>query len=175
MALIQTTSYASKKSAPGTSTSSAKGYANTSYTNISTEFAVSANKLTTSRNIWGQPFDGSADITGSFLLDGNNSMTVYGPWKAGSYYAKEVSYLLFQPTQNAAEFSNLFCSRTNFDMKDSPIHIYSNDNSNFLNLDSSGILHRLVNSYGSFTAQGISWTGGQPVTISADGELSITA
>ena len=175
MALIQTTSYASKKSAPGTSTSSAKGYANTSYTNISTEFAVSANKLTTSRTIWGQAFDGSAEITGSFLLDGNNSMTVYGPWKAGSYYAKEVSYLLFQPTQNAAEFSNLFCSRTNFDMKDSPIHIYSNDNSNFLNLDSSGILHRLVNSYGSFTAQGISWTGGQPVTISADGELSITA
>ena len=91
MALIQTTSYASKKGAQGTSTSSAKGYANTSYTNISTEFAVSADRLTT-RNIWGQPFDGTADITGSFLLDGNNSMTVYGPWKAGSYYAKEVSH-----------------------------------------------------------------------------------
>lgn len=175
MALIQSTCYASKKNAGSSSGSSSKGFATTNITNITTEFAVSADRLTTPRNIWGQPFDGSADITGSFLLDNSNSMTVYGPWKAGSYYAKDVSYAMFQPTANASEKSKWFFKRTDVDAQDSSFHIWTVDNNNFINMDTTGILHRLVNSYGSFTAQGISWTGGQPVTISADGELSISA
>ena len=39
--------------------------------NIGSYNAGSATKLQTARNIWGQPFDGSSDVTGDLLLGAN--------------------------------------------------------------------------------------------------------
>ena len=174
MALIQTTSYASKKSAPGTSTSSAKGFAN-NITNISNiSYATAADKLSEQHLIWGQPFDGTQDISGSFLLnEPTSSMTVYAPFKAGSYYAKNVSFIYFQPTENATENSKFYFKRTDVDLEDSAMHLWSNDTGNILNLDSTGIMQKLVNNTVNLNANGLNFSN--DASIYSGGTLTIAA
>lgn len=69
MALINSTFYPTKKSSSGGVKTASTGFSTTNITNISTTFATEADRLSNTRYIWGQPFDGSADITGSFLLN----------------------------------------------------------------------------------------------------------
>lgn len=173
MALINTTFYAVNKN--NGSTANSKGFSNNSITNITNlSYATNADRLTDAHLIWGQSFDGTQDIAGSFLLsEPNAQMTVYAPFKAGSYYAPEVSFILFSPTANASEHSKFYFRRTDVDMQDSPIHMWSNDNSNILNLDTSGILHRISNKQVTLNANELNWNG--DALIHSDGELTISA
>lgn len=157
MSLIKTTFYAVSDKGSGGS-GSGTGWTKNVTNVTNTEFATEAQKLAEARLIWGQPFDGTSDITGDFLLDTNNKMEVYGPWKAGSYYAKEISYVRFSPTGNASEHSLFNFRRTDVDMEDSPIHMWSNDSGNILNLDVTGIMNRLVNDVMRLDAHGLNFT-----------------
>ena len=173
MALINSTFFAQKKNSASSKTASS-GFAGTSYTNVSTTFATEADRLSVPRNIWGQPFDGTEDITGSFLLDNSSaSMQVYAPFKAGSYYAKDVSFIYFQPTENATENSKFYFKRTDVDLEDSAMHLWSNDTGNILNLDSTGIMQKLVNNTVNLNANGLNFSN--DASIYSGGTLTIAA
>lgn len=174
MALINSTFYPTNKTKNGTVKTGSTGFSTNTVTNIFTTYAVAADRLSNVRNIWGQPFDGSADISGSFLLNnGNANMQVYAPFKAGSYYAPEVSFIFFEPTMNAVNKSKFYFKRTDVDFEDSNLHIYSADNNNFLDLDTTGIMHRLVNQTVKLSATSLTWNGNS--TIHSDGQLTIEA
>ena len=106
MSLINTTFFGKNKTSSGGSGGFTRS---TNITNIkNVQSASEADRLSQEHLIWSQPFDGTQDITGDFLIDNNHKMEIYGPWKAGSYYAKELSYVQFSPTENASEHSNFY-------------------------------------------------------------------
>ena len=111
-----------------------------SYTVHNIEYSTKADRLATARKIWGAPFDGSADVTGDFLLTGNHSMEVYGPWTAGSYYSS-VSYTKWIPTTDSSGNSKFIWRRTDVDATNVEMHFHDEDN-NLLDmlLSASGIV-----------------------------------
>jgi hypothetical protein len=170
MSLINTTSFGKNKNSSGGS----GGFTRTNITNVkNVQSASEADRLSQEHLIWSQPFDGTQDITGDFLIDNNNKMEIYGPWKAGSYYAKELSYVQFSPTANAAEHSNFYFRRTDVEMTDSPISMNSNDSSNSLLLAVNGILMRQTNNTVNLTSAGIAWSN--DCVIHSEGEMTISA
>ena len=49
----------------------------TAYSSASVNYANSAGQLSTARTIWGQSFNGTADITGKFIFSNDGSLAIY--------------------------------------------------------------------------------------------------
>ena len=102
------------------------------------ERSTQADRLSETRYIWSQPFDGTRDIDGDFLLDGGKSMTVYGPWTAGSYYSS-LTHAKWVPAMNAGEMSSWYWRMTDVEIDKGSIVIHDSDASGSLHLTKDGM------------------------------------
>jgi len=130
---MQVTSFTKKKN--NASSSSGGSF----FTNVvrTTTFATKADALSNIRYIWGQPFDGTADITGNFFLGNNFRMDVEGTLNQGSPY-NQVSFWRWLPTLDNSN-SKVLVRRADMEAKNFSLRMTEEDNDQSVYFNTDGI------------------------------------
>ena len=128
---MQVTSFTKKKE-------NASSSGGSFFTNVvrTTTYATKADALSTARYIWGQAFDGSADITGDFYLGNNYKMAVDGFLYQGSPY-NQVSYWRWLPTLDDSN-SKVDVRRVDMKAQNFSMFLYEEDDDTELTFNSKG-------------------------------------